>query len=123
MTDIKIFADHCVSNFIVDYLQNIGIRVFRLRDHMPKDASDQEVIAKAQELDSILLSLNGDFSDIITYPPQNYKGIVALQIKNHPEIIPNIMKMLGEYLQKNPNSGHYQGKLFLVNSFRIRIKS
>jgi hypothetical protein len=35
------------------------------------------VIAKAQKLDSILLSLNGDFADIVTYPPKSYQGIVA----------------------------------------------
>ena len=35
------------------------------------------VIAKAQKLDSTLLSLNGDFADIVTYPPKSYQEIVA----------------------------------------------
>ena len=47
------------------------------------------VIAKAQEIDAILLSLNGDFADIVNYPPTNYRGIVALQMRNHSEILPN----------------------------------
>lgn len=37
--------------------------------------------AKAQEIDAIVLSLNGDFADIVNYPPKNYKGIVALQMR------------------------------------------
>ena len=41
------------------------------------------MISKAQELDSVLLSLNGDFADIVAYPPANYKGIIALQVGNH----------------------------------------
>ena len=122
MSDIKLFADHCISTYIIDYLRELGFEVYRLRDHIPMNSADQIVISKAQEFDSILISLNGDFSDIITYPPSNYKGIIALQLKNHPEIIPYVMKLLGDYLQKYPNMGHYKGKLFLVDSHRIRIK-
>ena len=123
MSDIKLFAYHCVSNYIINYLKELGFEVYRLREHIPTDSPDQIVISKAQEFDSILISLNGDFADIITYPPANYKGIIALQLKNHPEVIPYVMKMLGDYLQKNPNMGQYKGKLFLVNSRRIRIKN
>jgi hypothetical protein len=41
-----------------------------------------------------LISLNGYFADIVAYPPGNYKGIVALQVRNHPEIIPELMERL-----------------------------
>jgi len=51
-----------------------------LRDLLPVDSSDAVVIAKAQEVNAILLSLNGDFADIVVYPPRNYRGIVALQM-------------------------------------------
>lgn len=76
-------ADHCVSNYVIDALQTQGHDVLRLKKHLPTDAADSVVIAKAQELDAVLLSLNGDFADIVRYPPRQYKGIVALQIKNH----------------------------------------
>lgn len=119
--NLKFFADHCVSNFVVRTLQDLGCLVFKLRDRMPTNSPDQQVILKAQELDSILISLNGDFTNIITYPPGDYKGIVALQIKNHPEITLQIMKRLKEYLLANPKMEHYKGKLFLVEVHRIRI--
>ena len=41
------------------------------------ESSDMVVITKAQEIDAILLSLNGDFSHIVNYPPKNYKGICS----------------------------------------------
>ncbi|HEX4542000.1 MAG TPA: DUF5615 family PIN-like protein [Candidatus Acidoferrum sp.] len=53
-----------------------------MRDVLPVEAPDAIVIAKAQEIDAILLSLNGDFADIVTYPPKSYKGVVALQMRN-----------------------------------------
>ncbi|MBU0568063.1 DUF5615 family PIN-like protein [bacterium] len=75
---LRLFADHCVSNFIIQTLRDARHEVSRLRDCIPPDSADPVVISKAQELDTILLSLNGDFANIVTYPPANYKGIIAL---------------------------------------------
>jgi len=120
--NLRFFADQCVPNSVIKALINEGYTVFRLRDYMPQDSEDSRVILKAQELDAILLSLNGDFADIITYPPSNYKGIIAIQLKNHPEIIPLIIERLKPYLSSHPDMEHYKGKLFLVEPHRIRIK-
>ncbi len=79
---LRFFADHCVPNSVIQMLQEAGHEALRLRDHIPPDSSDQLVILKTQEIDAILLSLNGDFADIVTYPPARYKGIVALQVRN-----------------------------------------
>ena len=78
-------ADHCISNLIVQTLRDAKYEVFRLRDLLPVDSSDAVVIAKTQEVNAILLSLNGDFADIVTYRPRNYRGIVALQMRNHSD--------------------------------------
>jgi len=90
---------------------------------MPVDSPDSLVIHKAQENKAILISLNGDFSDIVTYPPRNYGGIISLQIKNHPEVLLLIMEKLITFLNSNPDRAFYQQKLFLVESHRIRIRS
>lgn len=95
--------------------------MFRLIDYIPKDSPDTAVISKAQELDAILISLNGDFADIVAYPPAEYKGIIALQVRDHPEIIPQLMKRLKDYLSAQPDMSQYKGKLFLVEVYRIRV--
>jgi hypothetical protein len=56
-----------------------GCEVICLKDVISPDSTDLSVIVKTQELDSVLVSLNGDFSDMVAYLPKNYKGIVALQ--------------------------------------------
>ncbi len=119
---LRFFADHCISNLIVKMLRDAGHEVLLLKEHIPVDSPDPLVISKAQELYSILISLNGDFSDIVTYPPANYKGIIALQVKNHPEITAQLMTRLKKYLSAHPDMAHYQGKLFLVEVHRIRIR-
>ena len=119
---LKFFADHCISTFIIKMIRDAGYEISRLKDNIPTDSADPVVISKAQELNSILVSLNGDFADIVTYPPANYKGILALQVRNHPEIIPQLMMGLKEYLSTHPDMNHYKGKLLVVEVHRIRVR-
>lgn len=65
---LRFLADHCISNFTIHRLRDAGHEVTRLRDHLPTDSPDSLVIAKAQEINAILVSLNGYFPDIVTYP-------------------------------------------------------
>ncbi|MCF8083661.1 MAG: DUF5615 family PIN-like protein [Deltaproteobacteria bacterium] len=115
-------GEHCVSNSIMEALRNAGHEVLRLKDHLPTDSPDPVVIAKAQELNALLISLNGDFSDIVTYPPEKYRGIIAHQIRNHPEVIPELMAKLIDFLSLHAEMDYYSGKLLLVEPHRIRIR-
>jgi len=119
---LRFFADHCIPNLVIQTLRDAGHEVFRLQNHIAPDSSDALVISKTQELDSILISLDADFSDIVTYPPRNYKGIIALQVRNHPEVIPQLMERLKDYLSIHNDINYYKGKLFLVEVHRIRIR-
>src|SRR5687768_1863849 len=119
---LQFFADHCVSNAIMHTLREAGHAVVRLQEHLPVESPDADVIAKAQQLDALLLSLNGDFADIVTYPPADYQGIIALQVRNHPEIIPQLMKRLQDYLSSHPDKEYYRGKLLVVEVHRIRVR-
>ncbi len=119
---LRFFADHCVPNSVTQALRDAGHEVFILKEHIPRDSDDPVVIARAQELDAILVSLNGDFSDIVTYPPSNYRGIIALQVRNHPEVMPALIRRLMNYLAAHPEMQNYAGQLFLVEAHRIRIR-
>jgi hypothetical protein len=85
---LRFLADHCVLNSIQS-LREANHEVLRLKDVLLVESSDMVVITKAQEIDAILLSLNGDFSHIVNYPPKDYKGIVALQMHNHANSSPD----------------------------------
>jgi predicted nuclease of predicted toxin-antitoxin system len=119
---LRFFADHCIPTFIIQTLRDAGHEVFQLKQYIPPESEDSVVISMSQALDAILLSLNRDFADIVAYPPANYKGIVALQIKNHPEIIPQLITRLKDYLSAHADMKHYKGKLFVVEVNRIRIR-
>jgi predicted nuclease of predicted toxin-antitoxin system len=119
---LRFFADHCVSNSIIQALRNAGHEVLRLQDCLSVESEDEEVITKAQELDSILLTLNGDFADIVAFPPSLYKGIIAIQLRNRPRLTPPLMKRLTSYLDSHSTPDDYKGKLLVVEVDRIRIR-
>ena len=115
-------ADHCVSTFIINTLKKAGHEVIRLKDHLPVESPDLTVISKTQELGAILLSLDGDFADIVAYPPSQFKGIIAFQVRNHPEITRLIMERLLHYLEDRPSMEHDSGKPLVVEAGRIRLR-
>lgn len=119
---LRFFADHCISNFIIQSLQDAGHQVLRLRDYLAVESPDPLVIGKAQELNALLLTLNGDFADIISYPPHRYQGIVALQVRDHPEVLPAIMTRLNGYLRSYPSMDQHLGKLIVIEVDRIRVR-
>ena len=119
---LRFLSDQCVPSEITESLKRQGYEVTLLREVLPINSPDPVVIAKAQQTGAILLSLNGDFADIITYPPSHYVGIVAIQLNNHPETIPYLMAGLLGFLSDHSNQIFYRGKLLLVEPHRIRIR-
>jgi predicted nuclease of predicted toxin-antitoxin system len=119
---LRFFADHCVSNYVINALRAAGHEVLRLKEFLPAESPDLTVIAKAQERGAILLSLNGDFADIVSYPPADFGGIVALQIRDHPEITAAVVDRLLLHLAAHPHQQDYRGKLLLVEAHRLRVR-
>ena len=119
---LRFLSDQCVPAEITNTLRGHGHHVILLREVLPIRSLDPVVIAKSQELGAILLSLNGDFADIVAYPPASYLGIVAIQLHNHPEIIPPLMERLAAFLDGHPAHDFYRGKLLLVEVHRVRIR-
>lgn len=119
---LRFFIDQCVPRSVSESLHDAGHTVELLRSHLPINAKDPDVIDCAQSVDAVLVTLNGDFTNIINYPPAHFGGIIALQVRNHPESLPPIVIRLLTYLGGYPEREHWTGKLFLVEAHRIRIK-
>jgi predicted nuclease of predicted toxin-antitoxin system len=122
MSDLRFLADHCIPNSIANLLKHSGYKVFKLRTYLRKDATDKEVIKKAFEMDTILISLDDNFCDTKIYPPKKFNGIVALQIKNNTKIFPDIMNELILLFNEKDNLEDYYGKLFIVEPEKVQIK-
>jgi predicted nuclease of predicted toxin-antitoxin system len=89
---LPFFLDQCVPADVSNILRAFEHEATLLRDAIPPASPDAAVLGKARELDAILVSLNGDFADIVKYPPRQSGGIIAIQLHNHPEMLQQLMK-------------------------------
>ena len=119
---LRFFADQCLPADVSTALRTVG-EVTLLRQVLPIRAQDPVVIKKAQELDSTLVTVNGDFADVVEYPPANFGGIIALQLHNHPETVRAVIQQLCGYIGDHPDREFYRGKLFIVEVHRVRIRT
>ncbi len=120
---MRFLLDHCVPNRVGVLLAKAGHEVVQLSECLPADSPDPVVLQKAESLDAVLISLNGDFADITSYPPAGHLGIIALQVRNRPETLAPISKRLLAYLNQHADRRDLDGKLLLVESHRIRVRT
>jgi len=114
--ELQLFADQCMPTVVIESLCSAGYEYMQLKDFLPIESLDSIVISKTLELDAILITLICAFAKILDYSPIDYQGILSLQIRNHPEILLQIVAQLKDYLSANPDMSHYQSKLFLVEA-------
>jgi len=119
---LSFLADQCVAFPFIRILRENHCVVQLLKEHLPKESADLLVIKKAQELNLILLTEDGDFGNIIQYPPANYKGIVVIQMKK-PDQMPDLQIRLKQLIESYKKSDDYQQKLFVLDPHKIRIRS
>jgi predicted nuclease of predicted toxin-antitoxin system len=76
---MSILIDHCVPRKFSRLLQTWGYSTCFLTEHIAADATDSDVIALAQKLDAVLLTVDLDFANILVYPPGSYAGIIVMR--------------------------------------------
>jgi predicted nuclease of predicted toxin-antitoxin system len=120
---VRFFLDHCIANSVATALRSAGHEVVHLYQAIPVDSEDHVVIKTAQTMDALLVSLNGDFADIVQFDPGNYSGIISLRMENRPSRIPLLMTQLFNLFSKYPDRDWYRGKLIIVEPYRCRIRT
>ena len=82
-------------------------------------ASDGEVAAVCIAEERVLVSQDLDFSDIRTYPPSEYFGIVVFRL---PTAARHALLEVGATLMEQLGRSSPRGQLWIVEDSRIRIR-
>jgi len=94
---------------------------FDVRDVGLRGKSDKEVILFTKQNKAVLFSGDWDFANILTFPPQEYYGIVILDFPN--EVSPRfIARETRKALSKIPFN-KFRGNLIIIEAGRIRMRS
>lgn len=95
---MKFLADQCVWGKTIRLLQDNSFPVTTLKEIGQQIASDEEVLKIAKEEDAILITNDLDFSNIVTYPPSKYEGIIVLRLTARTQAA--VHKVLLDLLKK-----------------------
>lgn len=81
--------------------------------------ADPVIARTCQNEERILLTLDRDFSDIRTYPPAEYPGIIALSVRRQDKAhVVAVLQRLLRLLESHP----IQNSLWIVDEHRVRIR-
>ena len=80
---MKIFANENLFEPIIDYLRNLGHDVLSIRAAGLSGISDDEVYRRACEQNSVIVTMDKDFSRMFRFPPEKCGGIIVVKIYKH----------------------------------------
>jgi hypothetical protein len=78
---MKIFADHCVHNDVVEMLRSFGFRVQKASEVNLEKSSDEEIFNYPVKTKQVLLTFDKDFGNIIRFNIRKSAGVVIFYIK------------------------------------------
>lgn len=103
-------------------LQRYGHEAVDVRDIGLRGAKDPQIASCAQSEGLCLITGDFDFSDIRNYPPGEYAGLVVLKLPRTANAS-FILDLLESFLQQEDLVAQMPGKLAIVESGRVRIRT
>jgi predicted nuclease of predicted toxin-antitoxin system len=116
---MKFKTDENIPVEAVDLLRAAGHNAISVFDQSLSGRPDSRIAAICQQEDRVLLTLDTDFSDIRTYRPADYPGLLVLRLPKQsvPEVT-RVLRRLLEFLKTN-DCGR---QLWIVERDRIRTR-
>lgn len=113
---LKLLIDENVRREVIDFLKQAGQDIKQLSAGI----SDAEIAQCAKVEHRIILTHDLDFSNILTYPPSEYSGIIVLRI--FPPSASAIITSLENLFSTLTKPADFNGRLIILepNGFRMR---
>ena len=115
---MKVKLDENLGNRAVDLFREAGHDMATVSEQDLDGTSDVELIEVCQTEGRVLVTLDLDFSNVLSFPPERYAGIVALRVP-HPIELETIRERV-QVLLKAPEHEELSGRLWIVEQDRIR---
>jgi hypothetical protein len=119
-----------MASFLVDaslprpttaLIASYGHTATDVRDIGMATASDNQIAAHAQANQLILLSRDGDFGNVLDYPPDHYQGIVVVHPPRHASRVV-VLSLIEQFLQLRDVVDQLPGRLAIIEPGRIRLR-
>lgn len=117
---MKFKVDENLPIQIAELLRDFGYDAATVLEQQLGGASDKNIAAICQEEGRVIVTIDLDFSDIRTYPPQNFAGLIVLRLSRQDKFhVMALFARLIPFLAKEK----LDRKLWIVEEKRIRIRA
>jgi predicted nuclease of predicted toxin-antitoxin system len=118
---MRFLLDANMPRSAASLLRSLGHEAEDVRDALLSGADDSLVAAHARARGFALVTRDFDFSDIRNYPPENYSGLVVLQLPDDATA-PQINRTLEAFVTNLEWVSRLPGRLAIVESWRVRFR-
>lgn len=118
---MQFLIDEDLPRSVDKLFRHYGHKVIDVRDVGLRGAKDFQIISYAKQNRLCLITGDFDFSNIYSYPPSQYSGIVVLYIPKYATAR-FILDLLESFLKQDKLLLELVGKLAIVEPGRIRIR-
>ena len=116
---IRVKVDENLHPDVAGVLRAAGHDALTIWDQQMRGTPDVRVAAVCRAEQRALLSLDVDFADIRTYPPDEYAGIVVLRPRRQDRgYVTNLVRTLLPLFETEP----LVGRLWIVDETGVRVR-
>jgi len=100
-------------------LQDAGIDAVSVHDQQMVGTTDDNISEVCQAEHRAIITLDLDFADIRTYPPEDHFGLVVMRLDRQDK--PHVLEVMSRLIPKL-DEDELVGKLWIVTEKTIRIR-
>jgi predicted nuclease of predicted toxin-antitoxin system len=104
----------------VDLLRAAGHNTLSVFDQSLSGQPDSKIASVCKQEGRVLITLDTDFSDIRTYPPADYPGLLVLRLAR--QSVPEVTRLIRRLLEVLETTDCH-GQLWIVERNRIRVRT
>ena len=118
---MKFLLDANMPRSAAGLLRDLMHQVEDVCDALPSGAADAEVATRARSQRAVLVTRDFDFADIRNYPPQDYAGIVVLELPEDASAT-QVNRALKSFVSDPTLLARVPGRLAIVETWRVRFR-
>ena len=117
---MKFKVDENLPLEVVDELRHAGYDALNVYEQKLGGIYDSELAKVCQNEQRIIVTLDTDFADIRSYPPEEFSGIIVLRLRSQDKAY--ILDTISKVVRMFPNEP-IKHKLWIVDDSYVRIRS
>lgn len=119
---MKFLLDANLPRAAARLLRELGHEVEEVREVLPGGTEDAAVATRARANRMVLVTRDFDFADIRNYPPQEYAGIMVLELPEDATAA-QVTEVLRTFVSNPDWLARLPGRLAIVETWRVRFRS